>query len=166
MTNPQYCNSGCVGNSKKTWLGWLAGNLGSAPPKHSPDVSGKSWTALSPALSKARKATHCISQLPRSRHGRGAKREGGRIVTLHHLMKQRGGQRTWDQSGELSSTQTSTESRVWEGRRTVSLVRSESLVALKDGQQSSRSPSLQHAEREQHWSTDFFKSKQDTQVQI
>lgn len=71
-------------------------------------------------------------------------------MTLHHLMKQRGGQRTWDQSGELSSTQTSTESRVWEGRRTASLVRSESLVALKDGQQSSRSPSLQHAEREQH----------------
>lgn len=65
-------------------------------------------------------------------------------MTLRHLVKQRGGQRTWDRSGELSSIQTSTESRVWEGRRAASVVRSESLMALKDGQRSSRSPSGQH----------------------
>lgn len=33
MTSSYYYNTGCAGNSKKTWLCWLSGNLGSAPPK-------------------------------------------------------------------------------------------------------------------------------------
>lgn len=32
-TNSYYFNTGCAGNSKKTWLCRLVGNLGSAPPK-------------------------------------------------------------------------------------------------------------------------------------
>lgn len=84
---------------------------------NSPDVSGKLWTALSPAVSEARKGTHCISQPPWSCHWERSQEGGGtfrdRIIILRHLVKQRGGQGTWGRSKELSSI------RTWVERATV-----------------------------------------------
>lgn len=119
MTKSFYYNRGCAGNSEKTWLCWLQGiwalllqNL------CSPDVSGKLWTALSPAVSEARKAIHCISQPLWSCHRERSQEGGGtfrdRTVTLHYLVKQRGGWETWDRRGGLSLVWTRTEMGVWE----------------------------------------------------
>lgn len=45
----------------------------------------------------------------------------GRIITLRHLVKQRGGHRAWDTGGELSSVWTGTKKRVWKRRDVASI---------------------------------------------
>lgn len=138
MTNSYY-NTDCAGNSKKTWLCWLAGSLGSAPPK--PTFSRcqrKVMNSPLPSCNRGEKG-HSLCFSASMNLSLGEEPRGRRhLRRQHHNSPSPGEAEMWPGNlGQEGRTKFRVDKDREEGlgrqRRGINIVGSERLTELKDG---------------------------------